>query len=179
MASYVAFLRGMNLGRRRIKNDELCACFEKIGLSQVSAFLASGNVLFTSKQRAVANVEQAIEKGLKEQLHYDVPTFLRSAKQVGEIAQQQPFDGAALKTSGKLQVALLQAKPKPTARKAALRFATRDDRLAIIGRELYWLPKGSMSASELDVAGLAKVLGPMTIRTHRTMTRLLAKLEAL
>jgi uncharacterized protein (DUF1697 family) len=169
----------MNLGRRRIKNEELCACFENIGLLRVSAFLASGNVLFASRQRAEDKVAQAIEKGLKEQLQYDVPTFLRSAKEVGEIARQQPFDTAALKASGKLQVALLQAEPKPAARKAALRFASSDDRLAIIGRELYWLPKGNMSASELDVAGLAKVLGPMTIRAHRTMTRLVAKLEAL
>ena len=43
MNRYVAFLRGMNLGRRRIKNPELCAAFEDIGFTNVAAYLASGN----------------------------------------------------------------------------------------------------------------------------------------
>ena len=51
MERYVAFLRGMNLGGRRIKNDELRQCFEELDLSDVSCFRASGNVLFASEER--------------------------------------------------------------------------------------------------------------------------------
>ena len=46
---YVAFLRGMNLGNRRIKNDELRRCFEVLDLTDVACFRASGNVIFTSR----------------------------------------------------------------------------------------------------------------------------------
>ena len=35
MSHYVAFLRGMNLGKRRIKNDELRAEFETLGFVDV------------------------------------------------------------------------------------------------------------------------------------------------
>ena len=46
MDRYVAFLRGMNLGSRRIKNDELRAEFEQLGFEDVATFRASGNVIF-------------------------------------------------------------------------------------------------------------------------------------
>ena len=35
MERYVAFLRGMNLGGRRIKNDELRGAFEALGFADV------------------------------------------------------------------------------------------------------------------------------------------------
>ena len=54
MARYVAFLRGMNLGRRRITNDALRAEFEALGFGGVATFLASGNVIFESPDPAVA-----------------------------------------------------------------------------------------------------------------------------
>jgi hypothetical protein len=41
---------------------------------------------------------------------------------------------------------------------------------------MYWLPKGNISDSELDLHALAKILGPMTIRAQRTMVRLATKL---
>ena len=46
MNVYVAFLRGMNLGGRRIKNEELRAEFEALGFEEVATFRASGNVIF-------------------------------------------------------------------------------------------------------------------------------------
>ena len=36
MERYVAFLRGMNLGKRRIKNPELVAHFKKLGMDSLA-----------------------------------------------------------------------------------------------------------------------------------------------
>ena len=77
MNRYVAFLRGMNLGRRRIKNPELCAVFEDIGFTNVAAYLASGNVIFDAEDAEADAVAVAIECGLRDSLGYEVPTFLR------------------------------------------------------------------------------------------------------
>ena len=38
MDRYVAFLRGMNLGNRRLKNEELRAEFEQLGFAEVATF---------------------------------------------------------------------------------------------------------------------------------------------
>ncbi|MFN8634359.1 MAG: DUF1697 domain-containing protein [Chloroflexota bacterium] len=42
---YVAFLRGINLGKRRVKNDDLERAFASMGFSGVKVLIASGNVI--------------------------------------------------------------------------------------------------------------------------------------
>ena len=56
----VAFLRGMNLGGRRLMNDELCSHFTALGFTGVSAFLASGNVLFEAPEASVDVYREAL-----------------------------------------------------------------------------------------------------------------------
>jgi uncharacterized protein (DUF1697 family) len=175
MKRYVAFLRGMNLGKRRIKNDELCACFEAIGLRSPQAFLASGNVVFDSAKRA-DGLERHIADGLRKALNYDVPTFVRPADEVRAIAACEPFGARELaKSNGKLQVALLSSAPSRAARKTVLALSCDADQLSLSDRELYWLPCGGLSESELDIRAIERALGPMTIRTRRTLERIAAK----
>lgn len=179
MAMYVAFLKGINLGRRRVKNDALCECFSEMGFADVSALLASGNIMFDSRVRSARKLESTIEKGLEQRLSYEVRTFVREAEEVVAIAAKRPFDDASMAGStGKVQVAILGGLPSASNRTAALRLATSDDRLCLEGTELFWLPKSNMSASELDLDAVAAVLGVMTMRTQRTLARLAAKLRA-
>ena len=92
------------------------------------------------------------------------------------IAAQEPFDPAAVTASaGKLQVALLLEKPPAKGRREALALATDADRLAIEGRELYWLPSGGMAESELDLNAIGAALGLMTMRTMGTIEQVAAK----
>jgi uncharacterized protein (DUF1697 family) len=176
MESHVAFLRGINLGGRRIKNEDLRAEFETLGFAEVGCFRASGNVVFAADEKNEAKLTTKIEAGLGEALGYEVPVFLRSAAELRAVAAQAPFDARALKASkGKLQVAFLTEKPKAAARKRALALANDDDRLAIEGRELYWLPKGGLSDSELDLKELAAALGQNTVRTMGTVEQIAAK----
>ena len=72
MPSHVAFLRGMNLGGRRITNDDLRAEFEALGFADVACFRASGNVVFSAKD-GEAKLTSEIEAGLGEALGYEVP----------------------------------------------------------------------------------------------------------
>ncbi len=176
MNRYVAFLRGMNLGGRRITNDDLRSHFEALGCEDVATFRASGNVIFAVDGESPAKLTTRLEDGLAKALGYEVPVFLRSAKELLAIAAHEPFDAKALGASaGKLQIALLEKKPTAKAAKSALTLSSEADRLAIEGRELYWLPQGRMSDSELDLKALATILGSMTIRTKGTIDQIAAK----
>ena len=44
------------------------------------------------------------------------------------------------------------------------------------GRELFWLPAGGLSESDLDFKAIDEALGPMTVRTQGTFARLAKKL---
>jgi uncharacterized protein (DUF1697 family) len=176
MASHAAFLRGMNLGGRRITNVELCGHFSAMGFAEVAAFRASGNVVFEATGSHARDLQQRVESGLAAALGYDVPTFVRDAAQLRAIAAAQPFDSAQTSAlAGKLQVALLERKPTTGQRTAVLALANADDALALGARELYWLPSGGLSDSELDLKAVERALGPMTIRTMGTIEQITAK----
>lgn len=175
MTRFACFLRGMNLGRRRLKNDELIRCFADMGFKNVAAFLASGNVVFDTK-RSHATLVGYIEKSLHSRLGYDVPTFLRSAADVSSISEFQAFTKDELgKSSDKEQVALLRTPPRAFAKRKVAAMSTAADRLVLCRSELFWLPKGNLSDSELNLKEIEATVGPMTIRTKRTVARLVAK----
>jgi len=177
MKRYVAFLRGMNLGGRRIKNEELRRHFEEMGFEEVATLRASGNVIFSAPGReAEGKLAQRVENELDERLGYDVPVFLRSIEEVAAIAAQRPFDFKRVaKSKGKLQVSLLAKKPSAAAKKEALALASDEDLLAIEGRELYWLPSGGLIESDLDLKAIEALVGADTRRTMGTIEQIAAK----
>jgi uncharacterized protein (DUF1697 family) len=176
MEHYVAFLRGMNLGNRRIKNDELRVEFETLGFEDVATFRASGNVIFGASKQSEGALTKTIEHGLGDALGYEVPVFLRSCAEVAAIAGREPFAAKLVEASkGKLQVMLLPKEPTAEARRKVLALATDEDRLAIEGRELFWLPSGGTIDSELNFKAIDKALGKGTQRTMGTIEQIAAK----
>jgi uncharacterized protein (DUF1697 family) len=176
MPSYAAFLRGMNVGVHRITNEDLREVFARIGFAAVRTFRASGNVVFDAGAEPAAELAGRIEHGLAAELGYAVPTFVRGERELRAIAVLEPFPAEVVRASaGKLQVALLAKAPPAGKRRAALALGDERDRLELSGCELYWLPSGGISDSELDLMALAEALGVMTVRTKGTIELLAAR----
>lgn len=177
MERYVAFLRGINLGNRRIKGPELKEHFEAMGHEEVATFRASGNVIFADPSGdSEAKLGKRVEAELDQRLGYDVAVFLRSFEEVRAIAAEKPFDAAAIERSmGKPQVNLLARKPTAAATKKALALAGPDDEMVLSGRELHWLPSTGLSETEVDLKALDKALGKGTVRTLGTIEQIAAK----
>ncbi len=170
---YAAFLRAVNVGRNhRVGSAELREIFEGVGAEEVATFRTSGNVVFEAPRDISSEVEQALESTLG----YDVGVFTRTARELAEIAEAQPFKPALVEASkGKLQVSMLSAKPSAAKRKQVLALATDDDLLAFGKRELFWLPRGGTLDSTLDRKAIDELLGPTTMRTKGTVEQLTAK----
>lgn len=177
MARYAAFLRGVNLGsQRKTGSAELRSCFEKIGLDAVQTFRTSGNVVFETGRESREKLGRRIEQALSQSFGFDVVVFLRTAAELEAIAAHEPFPAKLVSASkGKLQVALLPAKPSAGARKQALELATDADRLAFEEREMYWLPSGGTRDSALNLKGVEQLAGPWTMRTKGTLELLAEK----
>ncbi|HEX5147153.1 MAG TPA: DUF1697 domain-containing protein [Conexibacter sp.] len=177
MPRYAAFLRGMNLGRRRITNDDLRVQVEALGFEHVKTFRASGNVIFDAHARhAIATLARRLEQGLGAALSYDVPVFARSAEQMRAIAAFAPFDADALAAStGKPQVMLLAGAPSAAARRAALALAPDGDLFAFEDAELHWLPAAGLNDTQLDFKALAQAVGHCTVRTKGTIELIVSK----
>jgi uncharacterized protein (DUF1697 family) len=170
---WVAFLRAINTGNRRVTGDRLVSIFESIGLFDVSSFQASGNVLFTAGSPDLPEIERALEDGLG----YEVPTALRSGDDVREIGSAVPFDDAELDaTQRRVQVIMVRNPPSQAVLDSALSEAPAEDVLRARGSDIFWLPRGGISDSGLDLSGMERRLGPMTVRTHNTVRRLVTRL---
>jgi uncharacterized protein (DUF1697 family) len=166
----------MNVGGHRLTNQDLRSHFATLGFLEVATFRASGNVTFAGEAAAPEDVRARIEEGLERLLGYAVPTFIRDADEVLRIAAKEPFTPEQLRASkGKLQVAMMLEQPSGQARKALMALESEGDRLLLAGRELYWLPGGGILESELDMKGIQRLLGPMTIRTKGTVEQIAAK----
>lgn len=173
---YAAFLRAINVGGRRITGAELARAFEDLGLSEVSNFRASGNVVFAAEREPATKLTARIEHGLEAALGYDVAVFLRTDEELRAMAAARPFPAKLAGASeGKLQVSVLGRKPSASAQKRVLAMASDDDRLKFGSRELYWLPSGGILDSELDLKVIDELIGPTTRRTQGTIEALATK----
>ena len=77
-ATWVAFLRGVNLGKRQMKMAELKASLEKLGLREVKTIVASGNARFVTDDEK--KLKERIEAALETDFSFPVKVILRSAK---------------------------------------------------------------------------------------------------
>jgi uncharacterized protein (DUF1697 family) len=180
MPRHIAFLRAINVGGRRVKMDRLREIVQQLGFAGVETFIASGNVAFEAPAGDGATLETRIEHHLQQQLGYTVDTFVRSAAELREIAEHDPFPGSAPigaeGDAGALMVAFLKAPPTEEAWQRLLRHQSETDNFRAYGREVYWLCRTRISESAFSGALLERALGvPATMRNVTTVRALAAK----
>lgn len=177
MATYVAFLRGINVGGHTVKNNRLRALFEELGFHGPQTFLASGNVIFENGDAGPSAVEGLIESHLRDRLGYDVNTFVRTGDQLIEVASHAPFPDAA--EDGKLHIGFLRDELDRSTKDRVASLAKDTDRVAFRGRELYWHLSGRFMDSALSEPAIGRLLGDAwTVRTANTIRRIAAKLPS-
>jgi uncharacterized protein (DUF1697 family) len=113
MIKYVAFLRGINVGGKRlIKMEDLRRVVESIGLKNVRTFIASGNVLFETSQTNRDALARKIEKKLLTAFGHDVPVVLQTIDELKDLLRAGPFKKIKPGADVMLCVTLLAGEPK-------------------------------------------------------------------
>lgn len=167
---FVAFLRAINVGGRVVKMTELKKMFEEMGLEQVETFIASGNVIFESKKKSAA-LETLIEKELEKKLGYRVATFVRSLDELSALAGASPFADAE-----KIYVGFFKEEPSAEAQKKLRSLMNDGEELRFLGREMWWVPAGSVLDTKLTNPAIERAVGgPTSNRNFNTVQRLVAK----
>lgn len=92
---YVALLRGINVGgNNKIEMARLKATFERAGMSRVSTYINSGNVIFSSRATDTARLERRLERAIRDDFGLTIPVLLRSAKNIIAAADALPDEWA-------------------------------------------------------------------------------------
>ncbi|MDO5346618.1 MAG: DUF1697 domain-containing protein [Lachnospiraceae bacterium] len=90
MKRYVALLRGINVsGKNKIAMAELKKGFTELGYLEVSTYLNSGNVAFSSIEEQ-ENIAGRIEKMIKDKFEWDIPVFVISQEELRDIVNHAP-----------------------------------------------------------------------------------------
>ena len=180
MPRYVALLRAINVGGRRVKMDHLRELFGALGFTNVETFIASGNVIFDSETEDTQTLERKIQDHLRGSLGYEVATFVRTVSELGNISRYRPFDSSDSDAEGtSLYIAFLLTLPSAEAQEKLMAFRNEVDDFRVHGREVYWLCRKKISESAFSGALLEKVLGmPATMRNATTIEKLVAKYPA-
>jgi uncharacterized protein (DUF1697 family) len=172
-----AFLRGINLGRRNVTKDKLIAVYESLGLTGVTTFIASGNVVFDKPSGSVAALETKAEAAFESALGYAAPTFIRTPAQLKAIVKQRPFGGQGPETGGTLHVGFLKKKPSADHLKALKAYEDDINHFHVDGTTLYWLTTTArFSDSGLEGKKLEQALGQeTTFRSIKTVRNMIEK----
>ena len=114
MITYVAFLRGINVGGNKIiKMADLAKAFASLGFTNVKTLLASGNVVFDAAN-AKAATAPVIEAKLEKALGKKVGVLLRTGQEIQAMVAAPPFKGITVTPATRLYVTFLSEKPKST-----------------------------------------------------------------
>lgn len=174
MRTVVAFLRAINVGGRFLKMADLAPHFSALGLSKVSTYSNSGNVLFYSRVTRLDRLESTLERDLESLLGFKSEVFLRTSKEVHAIAGAANAYRRQLNLEGEVNVAFL-SQPLSAEQAATLASLRTDlDEFAHDGREIYWLCKNKQIESKFSNAVLERRL---RLRTTFRRVSMLVKLS--
>jgi uncharacterized protein (DUF1697 family) len=94
MTTYIAFLRGINVGGNTIlPMSELRSICEKLGYQNVRTYIQSGNVLFESElseEELMTSLEQALWQAKQKHIH----VVIRTITELEKVAADNPFPQA-------------------------------------------------------------------------------------
>lgn len=114
MTKYVAFLRGINIGGRRVLMDDLQKVFEALGFTDIKTLIASGNVAFTALEIDEKDLQQKIEKALEKFFGFTILVILRTMDEIDKLIKVEPFKRIEIEPGIRLQITFFSADMKST-----------------------------------------------------------------
>ena len=179
MSTYVALLRGINVGGKNvIKMTALKECFERQGFTDVATYIQSGNVVFSSGAKGDAALTRRIEEALAAAFAYQARVMVRSQKELARIVERAPAGFGTQPAKYRYDVIFLEA--SVTAAAAMKSVLTRDGvDQAYAGTGVLYFSRLIAKAAQSQLSRIASmpVYKSMTIRNWNTTTVLLRLMD--
>ena len=171
MATYIGFLRAINLGaKRKFPKASIIKAVEAAGFTDVATYINTGNVRFDTTLRSRAKIEAALEKA------FEAKAGLRGAdhRVHPEGAARDRRGGRDFGHGGRHYVSLLKEAPTAAAIKKLDESITTDEVAKVGGRAVHLLLGGNYHEATLTNAAVEKHLG---VATNRNLTVIRALAE--
>lgn len=117
---------------------DLREIFLSAGLSNVTTYIQSGNVIFDSPETDTAHLTQTIEQALEKNAGFRAAVLIRTISDFEKLVLENPFEGR--QTEGhKLYVTFFQVEPSPGKQQELLSFRNEREEFTVRKRELFSL----------------------------------------
>jgi len=175
MPTYIALLRGINVGgHRSVPMAALREVHARLGHTDVVTYIQSGNVVFDAGSHDVALLSRTIEQAITAEFGIDVPVIIRTPAEVSAIIESSPYATTGADPA-RLAVAFLAEPPAMDQAGGIDATALLPDEFALADREVYLHCPTGFGRTKLTNAYLEKQLGiAATTRNWRTVTELAA-----
>lgn len=111
MPRYTAFLRGVS--PMNAKMPELKNAFEAAGFTDVKTLLSSGNVVFSTPAKSLAEIERKAEAAMEKKLGRTFYTIVRPVDVLQKLLAADPFAKFKLPADAKRVITFLREPRKP------------------------------------------------------------------
>ncbi len=112
MHTYIALLRGINVnGQKLMSMEKLRSLLEDLGLTGVTTYIQSGNVVFQAGRVAHFTLEKKIKTSILDIFGFSVPVMVKTKEEWEEIISRNPFMGKKGIDESFLHVTLLSDTP--------------------------------------------------------------------
>lgn len=112
MTTYISLLRGINVsGQKKIPMTELKLLYESLVFENVTTYIQSGNVIFSSAENYESKLCDLISNKIREVFGYDVEVIIRSKNTWSEVIKNNPFIKRSEVDPKKLHVTFLSQIP--------------------------------------------------------------------
>jgi|TARA_B110000438_G_scaffold298195_1_gene345945 uncharacterized protein (DUF1697 family) len=137
MPTHLSLLRGINVaGHRKLKMAELTALYEALGFTEVTSYLQSGNILFSSADTEAA-LAKRIETALQKTFGLDVSVRVFSKAEWLRLAANNPLTAQQGVDAQFLHLTVLFEEPKTAVE--AIHLPLSDDEAGAYANNHYYL----------------------------------------
>lgn len=169
MATYVGFLRAINLGaRRKFPPAAVVAAVTQAGFTDAETYLNTGNVRFSTTLRSRARIEQRLEDAFLADRGFQVPTIVLTSAELSALVEE----AAGLGHGGQHYVSLLKSAPTPAAVEALEARSTTEEVARVGERAVHLMLGESYHQARLTNAVVERHLGVATNRNMRVIRTL-------
>jgi uncharacterized protein (DUF1697 family) len=172
MTVFIALLRAVNVGKRKVPSADLKEVCAEIGLRDPQTYVASGNLLFDANEDAAA-VNERLERALASRFGFPVDVILRTGEQWPAYLADNPFPEASGARPNLVHLSLSKRPPKADAAAVLTARAAHGEKVALVRDGLWTDFMTGVADSKLTPASYEKAIGsPSTARNWRTVQKL-------
>jgi len=174
MEKYIALLRGVNVGgKNQVPMPLLKAAFEGIGFSEVSTYINSGNILFSTGDKDIVALQQKCRQAIGDMFQLDIAVAVISANDLREALDHAPVWWDKHSDSKHNAIFVIAPANCDSVLASVGELKPEYERISHYGRMIFWsAPLETFSRTRWSKIVSTSVYDSVTIRNANTVKKL-------